>query len=117
MFRCWNIGTSEHYRNIIGTLEHFRNKVTVVKIAPKSEHVELLYVYKWKTIHPRQRFQKQHNTQENFYWFPYLDRVSGIVKNYFGKLKTDVNQAHVSLIKEANLEQHSYRGPRCTDSR
>ena len=45
------------------------------------------------------------STQGNFYWFPYLDRVSGIVKNYFGKLKTDVNQAHVSLIKEANLEQ------------
>ena len=44
------------------------------------------------------------SAQGNFYWFPYLDRASGLVKNYFGKLKTDVNAAHVQLITSTNLE-------------
>jgi hypothetical protein len=55
MFRlCSAVGTLEH-RNIFGTFpEHFRNKFSVIKITPKSEHVELLYVYKLNTIHLRQ---------------------------------------------------------------
>jgi hypothetical protein len=40
----------------------------------------------------------------NTYWFPYLDRTSGLIKNYFGHVKTDVNAAHVQHINNVNLE-------------